>query len=313
MDKSKLFEHIHTWIKKLGSAAAVAKKCGISNAALSTVLSGKYGANEMQMLGKIAEALDYKETNWNIVTNIANYRRIVSAFNDARDESMWFAISNKAGSGKTGTLQDIYQTDTSGAVVYLQAEEWSARQFILELVKSTVGAAELKGEYKSIPKLIALIAKYFNTMTFLRPVLLIDEADKLRPAALRTLISLYNKTEDRMGLMMSGTENLEKEIENGVKLRKKGYDEISSRIGRTYIHLKGATKSEVSAICTANGISDAFIQDNIWNELEKVKKPTSVRTKNGSEREVYIEYLEDFRRLKRVIKRELLKLKNEAA
>lgn len=122
MDKSKLFAHINMWIKKMGSASKVAKKCGISDAALSTVLSGKYGANETQILGIIAEALGYKETTWNMVTNIANYRRIVSAFSDAREESMWFAISNKAGSGKTGTLQDIYQNDTSAAVVYLQAE-----------------------------------------------------------------------------------------------------------------------------------------------------------------------------------------------
>ena len=309
MDRSKLIAHIEMWKQKLGSASKVAQKCGINGGALSSILSGTYGADETHMLGTIAEALGYKETSWNIVPSINNYRRIVAAFNDAREESMWFAISNKAGSGKTGTLQDIYQNDTSGAVVYLQAEEWSARQFIIELVKSTIGISELKGSYKSIPKLIALVAQYFNHLTFSQPVLLIDEADKLRPAALRTLISLFNKTEDRLGLVMSGTENLEKEIENGVKLRKKGYDEISSRIGRTYIHLKGATENEVAAICGANNITETFIQKRIWDELEKVKKPTRVRTKNGGEREVYIEYLEDFRRLKRVIKRELLKLK----
>ena len=309
MNRERLINHINVWINKLGSAAEVARRCGINNGALSTILAGKYGADENKMLGRIAEALNYKETSWNIVPTISNYRQIVSAYNDAREESMWFAISNKAGSGKTGTLQDIYNNDTSGAVTYLQCEEWSARQFVLELVKHTIGPSVLKGAYKSIPLLIADIAKYYNRLTFDKPALLIDEADKLRPAALRILISLYNKTEDRLGLIMSGTENLEKEIDNGVRLRKKGYDEISSRIGRTFIHLRGANESDVQAICEANGIQDTFLQNCIWDELEKVTKPTKVRLKNGSERETMVDYVEDFRRLKRIIKREQLKHK----
>ncbi len=312
MNRSQLINHIQLWITKLGSAAEVARKCGINGGALSAILAGKYGADDAQMLGKIAAALNYKETSWNIVRSIGNYTRINAIINDARAEAMWFGISNKAGSGKTGALQDVYQYDTTGAVHYIQCEEWSARQFVIELAKITIGPSALKGAYKSIPLLLAEIAEFFNRQTFLKPVLLIDEADKLRPAALRVLISLFNKTEDRLGLIMSGTENLEKEIERGVRLRKKGYDELSSRVGRVFIHLNGATKKEAMDICAANGIDDAFTQEQIWNELEKTTKPVKVRLSNGGEREQFVEFVEDFRRLKRVIKRELLKLKSAA-
>lgn len=311
MNRNKLIQHIELWKSKLGSYAKVAKKCGINVGTLSTILSGKYGADENKMLAKISTALDYKDIDWTIERSIGNYKRIAQAVSDAKEEKMWFAISNKAGSGKTGTLEDIYNQDTTGSVVLVQSQEWSARQFLMQIIAKTIGISILKGKYQTNSELLKIVCNYFNEQAFNHPVLLIDEADKLKPAALRVLIPLFNKTEDRLGVVISGTENLQKEIRQGVRLAKKGYDEIDSRIGRTYIELKGAREKEVYAICSANGIGDELIQINIWNEVEKVKKPTLVRTAKGT-KEILIEYAEDFRRIKRLIKRELLLQKRVA-
>ncbi len=283
MNRNKLIQHIDLWKKKLGSYAQVANKCGISSGALSTVLSGKYGADEKTMLGKIATALDYKDIDWTIVRELRNYKQIAQAVEDAQNDKMWFGVSNKAGSGKTGTLEDIFNKDTSGSIVFIQAEEWSARQFLTQIIVKTIGLSALKGKYKKNDELLEIICNYFNEQAFNDPVLLIDEADKLKPAALRKLIPLFNKTEDRLGVVISGTENLRKEIKQGVRLAKKGYDEIDSRLGREYISLKGATEKEVYAICSANGIDDELTQMSIWAELEKVNKPTLVKTKKGKQ------------------------------
>lgn len=312
MNRNKLIQHIELWKTKLGSYSKVAQKCGINVGALSTIMAGKYGADESKMLGKIAVALDYKDIDWAIVRTIGNYRRIAQAVEDAKNEKMWFAVSNKAGSGKTGTLEDIYNQDTTGSIVFIQAQEWSARQFLMQLVTKTIGVTALKGKYKTNSELLQIIADYFNEQAFNSPVLMIDETDKLRPAALRLLIPLFNKTEDRLGVVISGTENLQKEIRRGVRLAKKGYDEIESRIGRSYIELKGATEREVYQICEANGITDELTQGLIWGEVEKVKKPTRIRTKTGT-KETMIDYAEDFRRIKRLIKRELLLQKRSVA
>ena len=308
MNRNKLIQHIELWIKRLGNASKVAKKIGISDTALSQIRSGKYGADDTDMLTRIAVALEYKETEWTVVRTISNYRRIATVVRDAKEEKMWFAISNPAGSGKTGTLEDIYNQDTSGSITFLQAQEWTARQFIEELTRKTIGASILKGSYKPIAELLQLVADYFNEQAFSDHVLLIDEADKLRPAALRLLIPLFNKTEDRLGVVISGTENLKKEIKAGVRLAKKGYDEIESRFGRTYISLYGATEEEVKQICEANGITNPTTQELIWCELEVTKKMTPKNTSRGKV-EVPVAYAEDFRRIKRLIKRELLKLK----
>jgi transcriptional regulator with XRE-family HTH domain len=311
MNRNNLIKHVELWKAKLGSYNKVADKCGINNGALSTILAGKYGADETKMLQIIATALNYKETDWQMVRSIGNYTRIAQAFEDAKQESMWFAIANKAGSGKTGTLEDLFNNDITGSVFFIQAENWTERQFLIHLGHKTVGASNLKGKYISNDELRQKIADFFNEMQNDKPVLLIDEADKLKPMALGSLIPLFNKTEDRLGLIMSGTENLEKDITAGVRCNKKGYDELESRIGRTFMHLNGATKTEIAAICEANGVSNVFSQDQIWNEIEKVKKPTLVRTTTG-QKEILIEYAEDFRRLKRLIKRERLLNRNVA-
>ena len=311
MNRNNIIKHVELWKSKLGSYNKVAEKCSISSTALSLLLSGKYGAKETTLLQTIATALNYKESDWQLVRTIGNYTSIKQAATDAKQESMWFAIANKAGSGKTGALEDIFNQDTTGSIIFIQAEEWSGRQFLMKIIAKTIGENTLKGKYKTLSELTDIVTNYFNEMSFENPVLLIDEADKLKPAAFRTLIPIFNRTEDRLGLIMSGTENLEKELKAGVRLSKKGFDEVESRIGRKYINLKGATEKEVFQICEANGVTDELVKLQIWNEIEKVKKPTLVKTANG-QKEILIEYAEDFRRLKRLIKRERLLNRNAA-
>ena len=309
MNRNGIIKHIELWKIKLGSYSNVAKKCGINVGALSTILAGKYGADETKMLQKIASALSYKESSWQLVRSINNYRRLEVVFEDAKEESMWFAVSNKAGSGKTGTLEDLFNLDLTGSVVFVQAEEWSGRQFLLKLVEKTVGESALKTSgYRTISQLTDMIVGYFTEISLDKPVLMIDEADKLKPSALRTLIPIYNRLENILGVILSGTENLEKEIRSGVRTHKKGYDELESRFGRTYISLNGATEQEVYNICEANGLIDEQAKFTVWGELEKVSKPTVVRTATGK-KDVMILYVEDFRRLMRLVKRELLILK----
>lgn len=311
MNRNSIIKHIELQKTRLGSYAAVARKAGVNQGALSAILNGSYQADDTATLRKIATNLGYRERNWKLVAHIGNYQTIESVAADARNEALWFALSNKAGSGKTATMEDLYNRDTTGALTFIQCEEWHGRQFLIKLIEKTLGFKALDGPYKNMAALMDLVVGYFAMRAANIPLLLIDEVDKLRPAALRTLIPLYNRTEGRLGVLLSGTENFEKEMHLGVRHHKKGYDELESRFGRTYISLRGATRSEVMAICKANGIIHAEQQDNIWCELVKTPKPTTVKTKKG-QREIMIDYVEDFRRINRIIKRELLKNKNKA-
>lgn len=303
MNRNGLMKHVGDWITRLGSQNKVADKCGISDTALSQWMNGKYGADTTGMDKKIASALGYQEDGWKVVTNIKNYQKIEYVFRSCKSQSMWMAISNKAGSGKTQTLEHLFNSDLSGSVIFIQAEEWNSRQFLVELAERTCGIP--KRGYTNIPTLLKKIAEYLNGMASNNPLLIIDEADKLKPAAFRKLIPLYNRTEHRLGCILAGTENLHKEIARGVRNNMKGYDEIDSRLGRSYIELPGAIESDVKSICIANGLTEE-VAISIWNELDKVKRLVKVRNKKGETKEQNVFFCEDLRRLMRLVKREQL-------
>jgi DNA transposition AAA+ family ATPase len=307
MNTQALKQHVSAWITRLGSQNKVADKVGISKTALSTYMAGKYGAETGDLERKIATALEYKETGWQVVTTINNYRKIEVVLRSCKEQSMWMAISNKAGSGKTQTLKHLFDADTTGSFIFLQAEEWNAHQFLCRLADKTCGVP--KRGYTTISSLLDLISTYFNQLGVEQPILVIDEADKLKPAAMRLLIPLYNRTEHKLGCLLSGTENLHKEIARGVRNNTKGYDEIDSRLGRSYIDLPGAPEKDVLAICQANNI-DTETAQSIWCEVDKVKKSTKVRNAKGETKEKMVFFCEDLRRLMRLIKREQLKLSN---
>ena len=302
MNRNKLMQHVQDWITRLGSQSKVAEKIGVSVASLSLWLNGKYGADTAKMDARIAAALGYQEDGWQVVTSITNYRKIEFVVRSSKQESIWMAISNKAGSGKTQTLEHIFNRDLSGSIIFIQAEEWNARQFLLELAERTCGVP--KRSYTDIPTLVKLITEYLNRLAQDKPLLIIDEADKLRPAALRKLIPIYNRTEHRLGCVLAGTENLHKEIARGVRNNLKGYDEIDSRLGRQFIDLPGATEQEVRDICLANRL-DEDAASRVWNEVDKIKKIVKTRNRtNGETREKSVFLCEDLRRLMRLIKKE---------
>ncbi len=303
MNRNGLLKHVNDWISRLGSQNKVAEKCGISSSSLSLWMNGKYGAGTTELDKKISGALGYCEDGWQVVTTIRNYQKIAFVLQSCKQQSMWMAISNKAGSGKTQTLEHLFNSDLTGSIIFIQAEEWNSRQFLMELAARTCGIP--KRGYTDIPTLLKLISEYLNGMSPEKPVLVIDEADKLKPAAFRKLIPLYNRTEHRLGCVLAGTENLHKEIARGVRNNTKGYDEIDSRLGRSYIELPGATENDVIDICTANGLKEEAAS-RLWNEIEKVKRLVKVQNKKGETKEKRVFFCEDLRRLMRMIKREQL-------
>jgi hypothetical protein len=108
------------------------------------------------------------------------------------------------------------------------------------------------------------------------PLIVFDEADKLADFVLYFFITLYNQLEDQAGIVHCATNYLEKRINWGVKLNKKGYNEIYSRIGRKCVTLKGLSASDISAVCMANGVTEkAQLQEIIADsesDLRRVKR-----------------------------------------
>lgn len=297
--KAEVVAAIELEEKKLGSMNRVARKLGVSGATLSAnVLNAENWPKVSDgMWSKLAAGLGLSlvSREWNLVKT-RNQATIHQVLADAQTEAMFMAVAEKGGSGKTAAIAAYKAADVQHSVYSLQCEGWGLKTFLQKLCREVGASAPLN---LTAVDLTEVVVRFFKERTKgAAPLLVLDEADKLRPAALLFLITLYNRLEDELGLVACGTDFLERDIKAGAAKAKKGYDEIDSRLGRNFIHLTGATRAEVAAICVANGVADPAAQARVWEDASPVKKL------NGRG---YVEVVEDLRRVKRGVKREALR------
>nr|DAU74019.1 MAG TPA: AAA domain protein [Caudoviricetes sp.] len=296
LQKKEIVQAIHEEKTRLGSYARVATKVGVSEGTISQMRNEKWELIKDTMWQKVAQALDFVSNEWQLAETL-NFKMITRVLNDAKNANLFMAISYKAGSGKTATLTNYAELNHEQSVFYIQAREWAKRGFLLELCQK-LGIDTGKG-YTEVDKLGMKVIDFFVKRKGSNPLLIVDEADKLKPSALRWFINLYNELEDYMGLIIAGTENLEATIKRGVKYNKLGFDEIDSRFGRKFINnLIGARLQDVEAICEANGIAEKPKIKQIFDECEP---------KEAILQGQKLKVIDDLRRLKRVIKRELIR------
>lgn len=280
----------------LGSYSKVATKAGVAVATITNNMRNpeRWDFVKDTMWVQVGKSLGYtfQKKSWTIVPT-TNSRLMFSVLTLAQEESMFIAISEKAGSGKTAGIEQFKKDDTTNMVFVLKCQEWTRKQFLSALCQS-LGIPDYRGNALHIGNLIITSLK--ERAANGQPLLILDEADKLRPSALRFMIHFYNELEDECGLVICGTENLEKEIKKGVRRAAKGYDEIDSRLGRKFIHLSGITQADCKAICKGNGIEDDATIAKIWRECEPSERLIAGK---------YTYMISDLRRLKRVIIREL--------
>ena len=166
------------------------------------------------------------------------------------------AVTGSAGSGKTFAM--THYTEKNKRVYMLGCSEfWNRKQFLAELLLAM--GKDYSGY--TIQEMMHEAVKQLKTTD--RPLLILDEADKLSNQVFFFFITLYNKLENECGIALCATNHLEKRLREGIKFNRKGYNEIWSRIGRKCIELKGVGAADIAAICEVNGITQK-------NEIEKV-------------------------------------------
>lgn len=300
LQKQTIVQLINREKNRLGSYARVSTKVGVSTGTVSQMVNNNWELIKDEMWIMVGNALGYSASDWQIADTIG-YRKVANVCRDAQNHCLFMIISDKAGIGKSASLR-TYSTENGSTVFYIVAREWAKRDFLLELC-SLLGISVGKN-YVKIDKLGMMVVEFFKKRSALRPQLIIDEADKLKDAALRWFIHLFNECEDEMSVILAGTPHLEQRIKRGVRLKKLGFDELESRFGRTYLSMIGATQECVARICTVNGLTDKSTQTNIFKSL----KPTFKEVMVGNGQAANVKVVEDLRRLKRIVIREKLKM-----
>lgn len=212
------------------------------------------------MWRNVAAQIGYSDSDWKAVRT-KNYDDLTTMYDDAQTNSLVMAIVGEAGSGKTFAAR---QFSGSNKRVYLLCcnEFWNRKLFLTELL-SVIGK---DSSGYTVGEMMAVVVSELKKQD--APLLILDEADKLSDQVLYFFITLYNQLEDECGIVLQATSHLTKRLVKGVKLNKKGYNEIWSRIGRKCIELDGITAEDIASICSVNGVDDERTIDKIIDESE---------------------------------------------
>ncbi len=268
-EKKSIGEALKHYCELKGSQnRAAASLKGVSSATVSCVLNNNWELITDDMWRKISTQIGFDSREW-VIVKTRGYKRMYDLLTSSQQDSLVFAVIGDAGSGKTAAINSYAKTHKN--VFNLSCSEfWNRKHFMTELLQNMsvdytgCTVAEMMGEI------------IFNLNKMDKPLLILDEADKLSDQVLYFFITLYNKLEDRCGIILAATDFLEKRIKKGVRQNRKGYKEIYSRAGRKFIPLQVVNSEDVVAVCRANGVEDTTeiqsIIDDCENDLRRVKR-----------------------------------------
>ncbi len=299
-NKQTIIELIEAKKTELRSYDAVANFCGVSSAVINLMRNNKYATQGDTKWLEVGMRLGFKvgtstgKRDWKTVDTL-DYKSIAKVCADAKNNSLFLAIAECGGAGKSEALKHFAALHNDKDVYYLRCMDWGKTEFLEQFCKAL--GIQAANAVRKPNQMLDLIIDFFQQRSLYAPVVLLDEANKLKDAAIRCLIPLHNECEDFLGVVMAGPEDLKKYIETAVRYRKRGFDEIYSRFGRTFINLLGCTEREVIAICKANGYTN---ETRIKEKFEQ-HKPVSKLVEIGG-KQTRIRVIRDLRWIKTFVK-----------
>ena len=261
VQKTQIHEELRNFVQLKGSQNKAATILGVSSATVSQVLNHNWDLIKPEMWRKIGAGIGIKSSEW-VCVNTRDYKLITSLLGDAQSNSVCCAITGDAGTGKTYAMRKY--SNVNGNVFMLCCNEyWNRKYFLAELL--TAMGRDNSG--LTVAEMMSTVVRELKKKMD-SPLIIMDEADKLSDNVLYFFITLYNQLEDHCGIVMAATDHLAKMIRRGLKLNKKGYKEIFSRLGKNFIELKGVGSVDVNQICIANGLTDKDLILKVWNESD---------------------------------------------
>ena len=280
-EKKQISEQLRAYCDQKGSQnKAAASLNGVSSATVSKILSGQWETIADDMWRSIAGQIGAGKTTegWQLVPTRA-YKTMTFTLESAQHDALVMGVIGEAGSGKTEAIK-TYTAGGRNVYHLVCSEYWNRRTFMAKVLQ-TMGVTYSGSTVADMMDTIVDTLKRKES-----PLIVLDEADKLSDQVLYFFISLYNQLEGHCGIIMTATRYLKVRIEKGLRLNRKGYAEIYSRIGRKFVELPLLNSEDVAAVCVANGITDAkainSIVDEADGDLRRVKRSVWAKVKGGA-------------------------------
>lgn len=260
-DKHQIENALRQYCDRVGGQNKAANRLkGVSSALISQVLNHNWENIADTKWRTISRQIDFRPNAWQVIETV-DYKLLNSLLQDAQMNNQVYAVVSPAGSGKTETFKHYERTQPNAYMVQCN-EFWNRKAFLQELL-SAMGR-----DYTGLTINDMMIEVVRNLKQQEDPILLLDEFDKVTDQVLYFFITLYNQLEDDCAIVMCATDHLEKRIRRGLKLNKKGYKEIYSRIGRNFVELNGLTQQDVMQICHINGVTEKEDMKQVWKDCE---------------------------------------------
>lgn len=258
--KTEVQKLLVNFITKHNSQAKAARLLKVSEAILIGIKKGDWDNISDDMWRKIGKQVGLsKRDEWRIVPT-QGFNEILTILEDAQETNSMFALTAQEGAGKDTAIK--YYAEHNCNVYVINCSEYFNRKRFL----SKILTAMAKDSSGSVSEMMDIIIDTVLKQEL--PLLIFNEADKLNDQVLYFLISFYNELENRCGIVLTATGYLAKKIQRGRSLRRKGYAELYSRIGRKLIEIETTTKTDIKNICEANGVKDPEFISYIYNEYE---------------------------------------------
>lgn len=256
--KWKLENYVAGFPSQRQAANSLSDVC--SEATIINILSEKWADISDRMWMNLLNFMERKSVNVNLVETL-NLQTLILYFSIAQENGATFAIIGGAGYGKSVSGKYYANTSRDRNVYYLEcAEYWNKKMFLSNILK----AMGQPSSGLNVGEMMEMIVT--NLRRQKKPLIILDEVDKLTDPVLKFFITLYNELNGACGFVWTSTSNIEKRMTRGLNANKNGYQELLSRIGQRFIQLASASREEIFEICRANGITKEEDMARIANE-----------------------------------------------
>lgn len=266
-EKQAIQQQLVAYAQSYGSQAKAANSLqGITSpGTFNAIVNGKFEKVSDDMFLKIRAAIGGDRTDGWRLCETAAFKDVETFLADAQQYHNVSWIIAPAGIGKT-TAALQYAKRHRNVFVLPCSEDMHKADFVEELAKK-IG---IRNEGLTVRATLTRIVD--EVVKLDRPLLVFDEGDKLTDSVMYYFISLYNALEDKCGIVFLSTPYIQKRMAKGLKLDRKGYEELYSRIGRRFVPLSGITEYEVNAICRNNGLTEEKAIATVLKESGEFKK-----------------------------------------
>lgn len=233
---------------------------GVSAATISKILNGDWDTIAEGMWHNVSKQIGSSAEGWSLVSTSV-YDELTELLECAQTDSQVMAIVGSAGCGKSATIRQY--ASTHDEVTAIVCSEYQNRTSWLSAVME---AMRLDPRGLSVAEKIGQIVRRLKRAD--KPLLILDEADKMSDQVLYFFVTLYNELEGHCGVVLCATQYLDKRLVRGLRSGRKGYEEVYSRIGRQCIQLSVLSPEDISLVCVANGITGERKVRKIADEAE---------------------------------------------